>query len=230
MIAPQVDAKVFIMAKFNLLEFLTYIDIYRITFVNVVPTIVKMLAKVPSPSRFNLKSLQIVGSGLAPLDLEAAQAVNEKFLRPGVRIKQGWGMTETTCNVTGFSPDDVDDGRSIGWVNPTCRVRITPVPERDFSSIERERGVTVGEIWVAGPNVMKQYWKKPKETASTVVEVEGCRWVQTGDIGYADNRGCLYIIDRIKVCTTWNPWGYGNKTDRHVLGINQGQRPASFPG
>ncbi|KAH7127789.1 hypothetical protein B0J13DRAFT_645805 [Dactylonectria estremocensis] len=198
MTAPRVGAKVFVMDKFNLLEYLTYIDTYRITFINLVPTIVRMIAKVPRPERFNLKSLQIVGSGSAPLDAEVAQVMNDKFLQAGICVKQGWGMTETTCNVTGFSPDDFDDGRSIGWVNPTCRLRIVPVPNRDFSRLEREQDTTVGEIWVSGPNVMKGYWKRPDETASAVLEVDGHRWVRTGDIGYADKRGCVYIVDRIK--------------------------------
>lgn len=200
MVAPRVGAKVFIMGKFDLIKYLTYIDIYRITFINVVPTILQLLTRVPNPVRFNLSSLQMVGSGSAPLDVEVARKVEKSFLRPGVQIKQGWGMTETTCNVTGFSPDDPDDGRSIGWVNPGCRIRIVPVPDRDFGGLERQVGASVGELWVTGPNIMKGYWKRPDETADTIQEESGFRWLRTGDIGYVDGRGCVYIVDRIKVC------------------------------
>jgi len=199
MVAPRIGAKVFIMGKFDATQFLTLIDVYRITFINIVPTILRILVKSPNPSRFNLKSLSMVGSGAAPLDTNVAREFERLFLRPGVQVKQGWGMTETTCNVSGFAPDDIDDGRSIGWLNPGCRARIVTVPDRDFSYIERDQGALVGEIWVAGPNIMKGYWNKPEATKQTIVEEAGCRWLRTGDVGYVDKRGFLFIVDRIKV-------------------------------
>lgn len=201
MLAPRIGAKVFIMQKFNVTDFLTFIDIYRITFINVVPTILRMLSKVPNPHLFNLKSLVMVGSGSAPLETKTAREFEKLFLRPGVQVKQGWGMTETTCNVTGFSPDDIDDGRSIGWLNPSCKVRIVPVPDRDFTQVEREMGAPAGEIWVAGPVIMKGYWKRREATDATLVVDKDGRWLRTGDVGYFDQRGCLYIVDRIKVRT-----------------------------
>ncbi|RSM18685.1 hypothetical protein CDV31_002405 [Fusarium ambrosium] len=198
MLAPRLGAKVFIMTHFNPRQFLAYVDIYRVTFINVVPALLEKLIKIQGADRFNLKSLCSVGSGAAPLALDVARDFERTFLRPGVHIKQGWGMTETTCNVTGFSPDDDDDGSSIGWLNPGCEGRIVPVPDRDFGNIERAKGVSVGEIWVAGPNIMKGYWKRPDETAATITIQDGRRWLRTGDVGYFDSRGCLFIVDRIK--------------------------------
>jgi long-subunit acyl-CoA synthetase (AMP-forming) len=58
--------------------------------------------------------------------------------------------------------------------------------------------VAVGEIWVAGPNVMKCYYKKPDSTKETIVEDGGMRWLRTGDIGYFDEKGRMYIVDRLK--------------------------------
>ncbi|KAH7126001.1 hypothetical protein EDB81DRAFT_663834 [Dactylonectria macrodidyma] len=198
MLAPRLGAKVFVMGKFNSVKYLTYIDIYRITFINVVPALLETLLKLPNSAQFNLKSLLMVGSGSAPLDLNLARQFEKNFLRPGVSVKQGWGMTETTCNVTGFAPGDEDDGSSIGWLNPSCVARIVEVPDRDFANIERSKGVKVGEIWVSGPNIMKGYLKRPQETADTTVNEGGYRWLRTGDVGYADSRGCLFIVDRIK--------------------------------
>lgn len=199
MVAPRVGAKVFVMPKFDLTNYLTYIDIYRCTFINVVPTILEILVKLEHPERFNLRSLEMVGSGSAPLNIAIARKMEKRFLRPGVQVKQGWGMTETTVNVTGFSPDDSDDGSSVGWLNIGCQAKIMPVVGRDMSSLEREKRATVGEIWVSGPNIMKGYWKRPEATAEVIVEDGGVRWLRTGDIGYFDGRGCLFLVDRIKV-------------------------------
>ena len=189
----------YIIEKFNSFDYLHYIDMFRITFINVVPTILKTLTRVPKPELFNLKSVSMVGSGAAPLDLEVARRFERTFLRPGVQIKQGWGMTETTVNVTGFAPDDVDDGKSIGWLNPGCKARIVPVQDREASGSERDGGRFTGEIWVSGPNIMKGYWEKSDETRKTIVEQKRIRWLKTGDIGYFDDRGCLFIVDRLKV-------------------------------
>ncbi|EXJ66288.1 uncharacterized protein A1O5_10440 [Cladophialophora psammophila CBS 110553] len=161
--AARLGAKVFIMTKFNVVQYLLYLDIYRITFMTSVPVILTMLCKQDNPHRFNLKAVEVVTSGSAPLDPELGKMVEDRYLRSNVKVKQGWGMTETTCSITG------------GLANHT-----------------------IGEIWVAGPNIMKGYWHKPKETSETIVYEDGHRWLRTGDIGYIDERGRIYIVDRLK--------------------------------
>lgn len=197
--AARCGAKVFIMSKFTLEKYLQFLDVYRITFMTTVPTILNMLNKYQHRQRFNLNAIEVVTSGSAPLDASLAANTAQKFLRAGVQIKQGWGMTETTCSVCGFSPDDKDDGASIGWLNPNCAAKIVPVNAEEETPSAADADATVGEIWVAGPQMMKGYWHRPKETAETIVEQDGYRWVRTGDIGYIDHRGCLYIVDRLKV-------------------------------
>ncbi|KAL2826235.1 hypothetical protein BDW59DRAFT_179598 [Aspergillus cavernicola] len=195
--AARLGAKVFIMKAFDIQQYLYYMDIYRITFMVSVPAIMATLAKQPNAARFNLQAVETVLSGSAPLSPDLGRMIEKLYLRPGVSVKQGWGMTETTCSITGFAPDDEDDGRSIGWLNPNCTARIEPVEDRDFGGVA-PAGSVVGEIWVAGPNVMKCYYKNPKATVATIVEADGFRWLRTGDIGYIDDRGCLYIVDRLK--------------------------------
>ncbi|KAL3472698.1 acetyl-CoA synthetase-like protein [Aspergillus californicus] len=195
-IAPRLGAKVFIMAKFNLLQYLTFVDIYRITFINVVPAMLAMLCKVENPGRFNFKAIHSMTSGAAPLDPATAAGFQRLYLREDVRVKQGWGMTETTSNLTGFALDDDDDGRSIGWLSPNCKARIVPVEGRQFEG--GTEGRTLGELWVAGPNVMRGYWKREEETKVAFAEEFGERWLRTGDIAYVDERGCFFIVDRIK--------------------------------
>ena len=199
--AARCGAKVFIMSHFTIAKYLQFLDIYRITFMTTVPTILNMLNKYDHPQSFNLKAIEVVTSGSAPLDASLAAGVAQKYLRSGVQVKQGWGMTETTCSVCGFSPDDGDDGASIGWLNPNCAMKIVPIEAEDgtSSSQSAQDVATVGEIWVTGPQMMRRYWQNPMQTQDTVVEENGYRWIRTGDIGYVDHRGCVYIVDRLKV-------------------------------
>ncbi|KAL4806523.1 hypothetical protein BDV18DRAFT_159695 [Aspergillus unguis] len=195
--APRLNAKVFIMKSFDVQKYLLYMDIYRINFMVSVPAILATLSKQQNAHAYNLRAVETVTSGSAPLSPELGRLIQKLYLRPDVSVKQGWGMTETTCSITGFAPDDVDDGRSIGWLNPNCAARIERLDGRDFSGAA-PAGVDVGEIWVAGPNIMKCYYKKPEATKDAIVEQDGIRWLKTGDIGYFDTRGCLYIVDRLK--------------------------------
>ncbi|KAF5640797.1 4-coumarate ligase [Fusarium sp. NRRL 52700] len=195
--AAITGCKVFIMPKYDIQRYLLFLDIYRITFLTGVPTLLLSLAKHPRASNFNLKALETVLSGSAPLNPDIGSLVQRMYLRPGVQVKQGWGLTETTCSATGFAPDDVDDGRSIGWLNPNMKAKIVPVDGYEF-----EEGVkipyTVGEIWISGPNIMKGYYRRPRETSAAIVVEGNDRWFRTGDIGYVDSRDRFYIIDRLK--------------------------------
>jgi 4-coumarate--CoA ligase len=196
--AARSGVKVFIMSKYDPWKYLLYLDIYRITFLTGVPALLVTLSKHPESKNFNLHAIESVVTGSAPLGPKIGKVVADSLLRPGVLVKQGWGLTECTCSATGFAQDDFDDGRSIGWLNPNVSARIVPVLDQDFG---RASGIqhVIGEIWISGPNVMKGYYKRPDETADAVVQAEGRRWLRTGDIGYADDRGCFYIIDRLKV-------------------------------
>ncbi|KAL2840342.1 hypothetical protein BJX68DRAFT_258528 [Aspergillus pseudodeflectus] len=195
--AARLGAKVFIMRAFDVQKYLLYMDIYRITFMASVPAIMATLAKQSNADNYNLRSVEQVTSGSAPLSADLGKIIQKMYLRPETAVKQGWGMTETTCSISGFSPDEEDDGRSIGYLNPNCAARIEPVPDRDFTGVAPP-GIPVGEIWVSGPNVMKGYYKKPVATNETIVYADGYRWLRTGDIGYADADGRMYIVDRLK--------------------------------
>jgi acyl-CoA synthetase (AMP-forming)/AMP-acid ligase II len=74
---------------------------------------------------------------------------------------------------------------------------VVPVEDRDFRGSIPE-GLIAGELWVHGPNVMKCYYRRPEETKAAFVYEDGQRWLKTGDIAYIDNRGYIYIIDRLK--------------------------------
>lgn len=186
------------MPKYDIQKYLLFLDIYRITFLTGVPTLLVSLAKHPRAASFNLKAIETVVSGSAPLNPEIGSLVQRVYLRPDVQVKQGWGLTETTCSATGFAPDDIDDGRSIGWLNPNMMAKIVPVEEYEFED-GAKIPYSVGEIWISGPNIMKGYYRRPQETNAAIVTEGNNRWFRTGDIGYVDSRGCFYIIDRLKV-------------------------------
>lgn len=183
------------MKEYSIDRYMTFMDIYRITYMASVPTIMAMLSKHPKTSLFDFSSVEQVVSGSAPLGRDIAQIVEQRALRPDVQVKQGWGMTETTCSATGFAPDDVDDGTSVGWLNANVRARIVPVDDRNFDGIK----FPVGEIWISAPNIMKGYFNRPEETAGAIVYQDGYRWLRTGDIGYFDEKEQLHIVDRLKV-------------------------------
>lgn len=194
--AARTGAKVYIMAKFNFRQYLLYMDIYRITYMASVPTIMVMLSKDASASAYNFSAVEQVVTGSAPLGKDIGALIAKRFLNPGVLVKQGWGMTESTCSATGFAPDDVDDGTSVGWLNANVSGKIVPIEGREFAGHGTN---VVGEIWISGPNIMKGYFNKPVETQETIVYENGRRWLRTGDIGYFSSKGLLYIVDRLKV-------------------------------
>lgn len=197
--AARLGAKVYIMSKYNLSKLLLYADTYHITFLTVVPVIVNMMFSHPDSTRYNLKAVENVICGSAPLNPEVAKKVSTLYLRDGVSIMQGLGMTESTCSLMQFAPDDEQDGRSVGWLNANCKAQIRPVPGEDFTGTAPP-GVPVGELWVSGPNIMKGYYKRPEQTQGAIhLDANGLRWLRTGDIGYVNEKGHFYLVDRLKV-------------------------------
>lgn len=166
------------MSKFDVRLYLRYLDIYRITFVTTVPVIIAMMVKYPHPSSFSLKSIEDVVLGSAPLSPGMGQRFKELYLGENAAVKQGMNLTETTCSLFQFAPDDIDDGRSIGWLNANCKAKIVPVGGEDYEGTGPP-GVVVREIWVSGPNVMMGYYRKPQETAAAIIHEDGERWFKT---------------------------------------------------
>jgi acyl-CoA synthetase (AMP-forming)/AMP-acid ligase II len=176
------------MPRFDMEQFLKVIQDYKVTRGYLVPPIILGLTKHPMVDQFDLSSLKMLNSGAAPLGEDVAQAC---FERIGCTVKQGYGLTETSP-VTHMSPTDRSRIKigSSGQIIPSteCRIVDTATGE-DLGPNER------GEVWIRGPQVMKGYLNNPDATAATV-DSEG--WLHTGDIGYADEEGYFYIVDRVK--------------------------------
>ncbi len=160
----------------------------KITVYMGVPTMHVAILSVPGLEKMDFSSLRLCASGGAPLPV----AVQERFESVvGCKLTEGWGMTETAPIGT-FTPRQGQRKRgSCGVPYPGTEMKFIDVanPEREVALGER------GEICVKGPNVMKGYWKQPEATANAMT-ADG--YFRTGDIGYMDEDGYVYIVDRTK--------------------------------
>lgn len=167
----------------------TAIEKYRCTGWTNITTMVVDLLNHPDIAGRDLSSLMIVGGGGAPLP----QTVGQKlFDLTGLKYVEGYGMTETISQ-THFNPPGRPKLQCIGIPDFGVDARI----------IDLETGVELppgkeGELIVHGPEVMKGYWNRPKDTEEAFIEIEGKRFLRTGDICYMDEEGYFYIIDRSK--------------------------------
>jgi acyl-CoA synthetase (AMP-forming)/AMP-acid ligase II len=160
-----------------------------VTNVLLVPTMIQMLIDAPEAATADLSSVEGVFYGASPISQAVLDRARKAF--PSAGFTQGYGMTELAPIATLLTPEDHEDPglqRSAGRAAAHVEIRIV-----DPSRTEVPRG-TVGEVVVKGDNVMVGYWGKPAETAAAVVD----GWMHTGDGGYMDDAGYVFIVDRIK--------------------------------
>ena len=181
-------ATVVTLPRFELEPFLDTLQKYRVTFAPLVPPIILALAKQPVVDKYDLKSLHTVFSGAAPLGQNVAMAASARL---GCRVVQGYGLTETApvTHATRMGGDRLRVA-GIGPVVPNTESKVVDVATGAELGPKQE-----GEICVRGPQVMKGYWNRPDATAA-MISADG--WLHTGDIGYADEDGCFFIVDRVK--------------------------------
>ncbi|MEU8900124.1 long-chain-fatty-acid--CoA ligase [Nocardia sp. NPDC048505] len=161
---------------------------HRVTDALLVPVMLQLLVDHPDIHDHDLSSAERILYGASPI----SQAVLERVMKafPNARLTQAYGMTELSPVATLLGPDDHTGAlmRSAGRPAPHAEVRIA-----DPDDNEVPRG-TVGEILVRGDHVMLGYWNKPEETAAAL---RG-GWMHTGDGGYMDDQGYVFVVDRIK--------------------------------
>ena len=165
------------------------IEDHRIKQALLVPTMIQMLVDHPEAQRHDLSSMESLIYGASPISEAVLDRARKVFT--GTAFTQAYGMTELSPTTTILTDADHDDPvlrRSAGRAAPYARVKIV-----DENGDEVPRG-TVGEIVAAGDHVMLGYWKQPGATAEAV----RAGWMHTGDGGYMDERGYVYVVDRIK--------------------------------
>ena len=173
--------------RFDVEAVMRDIEVKRATYFPGVPTMWIAIAALPDLDKRDLSSLVSVGSGGAPLPVEVAKILER---RVGMKLKSGWGMTETCSPGTAHPKEGPDKPGSIGLMLPGIEMDVVAL---DDSSKTLPPG-EVGEIRIRGPNVTKGYWNRPAETADAFV---GDRFL-TGDIGYMDADGYFFLVDRKK--------------------------------
>jgi acyl-CoA synthetase (AMP-forming)/AMP-acid ligase II len=162
---------------------------HEVTDTMLVPTMIQMLVDDPEFGDANLSSLVSLIYGASPISEALLERARTMF--PSAGFTQGYGMTEMSPLVALLKPEDHDDStlrRSAGRSAPSVEVRIV-----DPDDNEVPRG-EVGEVVARGDNVMLGYWNRPDDTAAAVRN----GWMHTGDGAWMDERGYIFIVDRIK--------------------------------
>ncbi|MDF3933901.1 long-chain-fatty-acid--CoA ligase [Pseudomonas citronellolis] len=152
-----------------------------------VPTMFTALLSHPQVGEFDLSCLKVCASGGAPMPVELMQQFKAIT---GCQITEGWGMTET-CTGGTFTPPERPKAGSCGVPHIGVEVCFldTEDPERKVAPGQN------GEIAVRGPNIMRGYWNNPSASAESFT-TDG--YFRTGDVGYMDEDGYVYIVDRTK--------------------------------
>lgn len=189
-------AEIILHTRFEIEAVLASIVRDRPTIFNAVPTIYNALATQAEKRRLDISSLRVCVSGGAPLPAE----VRERFERlTGGRLTEGYGLTEAGPVVACNPPDG--DGRpgSVGTAMQDTGIEIRALDDITQTVPNFERG----EICVRGPQVMRGYLNRDDETRATFVAGA----LRTGDVGYLDDDGYLFVTDRLKdviICSGYN--------------------------
>jgi long-chain acyl-CoA synthetase len=173
--------------RFDVQAVMRDIEIKRATVFPGVPTMWIAIASLPDLDKRDMSSLVTCGSGGAPLPVEVAKIFERKT---NMKLKSGWGMTETCSPGTGHPQDGPDKSGSIGLMLPGIEMDVVGLDD----PLKILPPGEIGEVRIKGPNVTKGYWNRAEETAQSFADGR----FLTGDIGYMDTDGYFYLVDRKK--------------------------------
>ncbi len=182
-----VGAEMILLPRFELKQLLATLKRTRPTYFPAVPTIYNALANLGSDQRPDLSSVKVCISGGAPLPIEVRHAFEANT---GAKLVEGYGLSEASPIITCNPFDGLNKEGSAGLPFPgtTIEIRDREDPTRIMPAGEK------GEICARGPQVMSGYWHSPAATEAAFADGA----LRTGDVGYLDADGYLFIVDRIK--------------------------------
>ena len=189
-VAPLVHGGSVVMPhRFSVSNFWELVARYECTWINVVPTIIAYLLNAPHPGEqgHDISRVKFCRSASAPLPPELHRAFEERF---GISIIETFGMTET--NAPCFTNPYEQAKRKIGSPGTAYGNEAKIIDPKTGADLPPN---APGEVMIRGDNVMKCYYKDPENTAKTV-EADG--WMHSGDVGYLDDDGFLFVTGRIK--------------------------------
>ena len=180
-----------VLPEYDPTQALDLIARYNISKIFLVPAAIQIMLNHPRVGEVDFSRLKFITYGASPIPLELMRAAMERF---GCGFVQMYGMTETSGTIVTLDPEDhVPEGsarmRSVGKPLPGVEVKIVDAEGNEVAAS------TVGEIATRSAKNMRGYWNLPDATAATI-DAEG--WLRTGDAGYFDADGYLYIHDRVK--------------------------------
>ncbi len=162
----------------------------KVTSIGGVPTVMWRILESPNLGKYDLSSVKRASYGGAPAAPELVERIEQVFPHMRQTLSTAYGLTETASVATAHSGDDYfAHPGSVGRAAPTIELRVVDASGTDQAPGER------GEIWIKGPTVMNRgYWNRPDANAAAFTD----GWFHTGDIGYLDSDGFLYLVDRAK--------------------------------
>ena len=183
----SMGAELILLPRFELDMLLKTIHRTKPSLVPAVPTIYTAINHAPNLKKYDLTSIRMCNSGGAPLPNE----VRQEFERlTGCYLIEGYGLSECSPVASSSPPGGLNKEGSIGIPLPGTKLEIRNVEAPHDLMPQGESG----EICIIGPQVMKGYWDRPEETAETIIEGR----LHTGDVGYMDEDGYIFIVDRLK--------------------------------
>ncbi len=182
-----------ILPQFDALVLMEHVQRYRVTSVVLISAMAALLLDHPRYCEFDLSSLRRINYGAAPMPPSLIRRLQQEF--PEVGFFHGYGATEASGMISTLSAQDHQlegtAARRLGSVGkPVIYLDLRIVDEMDRPVAP---GV-IGEVVLRGPNVMQGYWKMPEETARVLRD----DWYHTGDAGYRDEDGFVFLVDRMK--------------------------------
>ncbi len=187
--------KLVLLPKYEPLKFADYVKKYGVNHINTIPAYCEAMLQIPHIEKYDLSSLKYVVYGGEGMTHDIEIAVNTILKKCGCKytLKKGLGMTEVT-SAASATFEGVNDMESVGIPFPKMVIKST-----DTETGKERRYGEEGEICISGPTLMLGYYENKTATDEIVkVHEDGSRWIHTGDLGYINENGIIFVTGRIK--------------------------------